>query len=304
MSTIDFKDCFWGAPNSNANFCEVDYAVSRYIAEFINSLTNVVYVIYGICGLRRLRRKVNNADSFRVLPYWGLIAVGICSFSFHVSMKYHTQMMDDLSMHFATTPVLHRVLTANSNHRHSVLIGIVLGFLLLFLVTFHMMTDELILHSISFVGAVTIIGIQTFRLVNSRTQPGSASRRQIWGIVKFGAAIFNLGYYFWLVDQWACGYLTKIRDTIGLPWVFILELHGWYVSEDIFLCLKLTGVNRWHICTGIGAYIFIAVVDQLVSGENLEDPKKSIAWPASWAATSIFAGQEPSEDGEVIKKQN
>ncbi|KAJ6020782.1 alkaline phytoceramidase [Penicillium herquei] len=190
-------------------------------------------------------------------------------------------------MHFATTPVLHRILTANSNRRESVMIGIVLGFLLLFLVTFHMMTDELVLHSMSFVGAVTIIGIHTFRLVNSRTQPGSASRRQIWGIVKFGAAIFNFGYYFWLVDQWACGYLTKIRGVIGLPWAFILELHGW-----------------WHICTGIGAYIFIAVVDQLVSGEDLEDPKNSFAWPASWAATSTFAGRQLSDDEGLSKKQN
>jgi dihydroceramidase len=90
-------------------------------------------------------------------------------------------------MHFATTPVLHRVLTANSNRRDSIVIGIVLGSILLFLVTFHVITDELVLHSVSFVGAVTLIGVHTIRLVNSRTLPGSATRQQIWGIVRFGA---------------------------------------------------------------------------------------------------------------------
>ncbi|KAJ5247616.1 alkaline phytoceramidase [Penicillium chermesinum] len=287
MNAIDSADSFWGPPTSKANFCETDYAVSKYIAEFVNSLTNVVYIIYGIYGLRRLRQKANkHGDPLRVLPYWGLIAVGLCSFAFHLSLKYHTQMMDDLSMHFATTPVLHRVLTANSNRRDSIVIAMLLGSMLLFLITFHVITDELVLHSVSFVGAVTAIGVHTIRLVNSRTLPDSAARRQIWGMVRFGAAIFNLGYWLWLVDQWACGFLTKAREAIGLPWAFALELHGW-----------------WHICTGIGAYIFIAVVDHLVSGEDIRDTQQSFAWPASWASTSIFAGWGSSIDKEVSEKQ-
>ncbi|EAW08501.1 ceramidase [Aspergillus clavatus NRRL 1] len=282
MNAVDSAEPFWGPPTSKANFCETDYAVSRYIAEFINSLTNVVYSKQRQRGIpERLRQKANkHGDSLRVLPYWGLMAVGLCSLAFHVSLKYHTQMMDDLSMHFATTPVLHRILTANSNRRDSVVMAIVLGSMLLFLVTYHVRTDELILHSVSFVGTVTVIGIHTMRLVNNRTLPGSASRRQIWGMVRFGAAIFNLGYWLWLIDRWACGFLRDAREAIGLPWAFVLELHGW-----------------WHICTGIGAYVFIAVVDHLVSGEDLRDIQQSFAWPAPWASRSIFAGRGPSVDG-------
>ncbi|KAB8264610.1 alkaline phytoceramidase [Aspergillus pseudonomiae] len=292
MNAIDSADSFWGSSTSRANFCEIDYAVSRYIAEFVNSLTNVVYskipeVIYGLYGLRQLRRKADtHGDSLRALPYWGLIAVGLCSFAFHLSLKYHTQMMDDLSMHFATTPVLHRVLTANSNRRDSIVVAIALASMLLFLVTFHVITDELVLHSVSFVGTVTVIGVHTIRLVNSRTLPGSAARRQIWGMVRFGATIFNLGYWLWLIDQWACGFLTKAREAIGLPWAFVLELHGW-----------------WHICTGIGAYIFIAVVDHLVASEDLSDIQQSFTWPASWASTSVFAGRGSSVDKDVSEKQ-
>lgn len=85
--------------------------MTRYIAEFINSLTNLVYsqnpfsiplrcsiqgltwylVFYAIYGLRKLRQKSND-DFFRALPYWGLMAVGICSAIFHISLQYHTQM--------------------------------------------------------------------------------------------------------------------------------------------------------------------------------------------------------------------
>jgi dihydroceramidase len=71
-----------------------------------------------------------------------------------------------------------------------------------------------------------------------------------------------------------CSYLRSIRGTVGLPWALLLELHGW-----------------WHICTGIGAYIFIAVIDHLVSGDDHRDIPGSLAWPAPWAAQSVFAGK-------------
>jgi dihydroceramidase len=46
-------------------------------------------------------------------------------------------------------------------------------------------------------------------------------------------------------------------------------------------------MDRWHIFTGIGAYTFIAVIDQLLSGEDHQDI--DFAWPVSWAPQSIFA---------------
>lgn len=93
-------------------------------------------------------------------------------------------------MQLTTTPVLHRVLTVNSSQRTSTAIAILLGVLLVSFATFHVITDELILHSASFVISVTVIGIRTMQLIKLRTEPGSAARRQIWGIVKFGAGRF------------------------------------------------------------------------------------------------------------------
>ncbi|KAL4798545.1 ceramidase [Aspergillus venezuelensis] len=137
MSGIDPVEPFWGSPTSKANFCETSYAISRYIAEFVNGLTSIIYVIYGIYGLLRLTPRRS-----RVLPYWSFIAVGICSFVLHVYLKHQTQMMDDLSMHLTTMPVLHRVLTANSDRQYSVIMGIVLGAILCLLVTIHVLTDD------------------------------------------------------------------------------------------------------------------------------------------------------------------
>ncbi|KAL3487391.1 alkaline ceramidase family protein [Aspergillus germanicus] len=243
MSLIGAVDPFWGAATAN----------SKYVAEFINTLTNLVYIIYAIHGLRNLYRKPE-VDTLRTLPYWGLMAVGLCSGAFHMSMKYHTQMMDDLAMHFATTPVLHRVLTVNSTRQTSIISAWILACALAALLTFHMVTDKLILHSVCFGVMVTVIGARTMQLVKQRTEPGSEARRRIWGV-------------------WACKALQNARSILGLPLGFVLELHGW-----------------WHIFTAIGAYLFIAIVDHLVEGEDHRE-LDHIAWPASWAARSVFAGR-------------
>ncbi|KAK4867133.1 hypothetical protein LT330_007874 [Penicillium expansum] len=259
-------DAFWGPPSSKANFCEQDYVVTRYVAEFINSLTNLCYIFYAIYGLRRLQQARSISFS-RALPYCGLMAVGLCSAIYHISLQYHTQMLDDLSMLFTTTPLLHRVLTVNANRKDS------------------FVADELIVHASFFVSSITIIGIRTIQLLKQRTAENSTARRQFWGMIVFGAGIFHLGYIVWLIDSWACEWLTSVRAAIGLPWAWLLELHGW-----------------WHLFTGIGAYTFIAVIDQLVSGGDHQDIDANFAWPATWASQSIFAGVASTMIGADGKK--
>jgi dihydroceramidase len=134
------------------------------------------------------------------------MAVGICSGIFHTSLHYHTQMsqasiqlhfgdrklltlglVDDLSMLFTTTPVLHRVLTVNSDRRNSSLTAIILASALAIVVAYHMATDELLLHSVTFVASIFIIGVRTIQLINTRVPGNSVTRTQIWGMVRFGA---------------------------------------------------------------------------------------------------------------------
>lgn len=165
------------------------------------------------------------------------------------SLLKNAKTVDDVSMLLTTTPVLHRVMTVNTSRRTSTILAILLSAALLGLVVVHVLTDELILHSVTFVVSVTIIGVRTMQLIATRTPKDSLARRQIWGMVRFGAgkseaptypshvfrtltakAIFELGFLVWLVDGWVCGWLRSSRAAIGLPWAFLLELHGWCVA--------------------------------------------------------------------------
>jgi dihydroceramidase len=37
-----------------------------------------------------------------------------------------------------------------------------------------------------------------------------------------------LGYFLWQIDGIYCTELTALRRSVGMPWGFLLELHGWW----------------------------------------------------------------------------
>ncbi|KAF4580810.1 hypothetical protein GQ602_006947 [Ophiocordyceps camponoti-floridani] len=262
---------FWSAPTSYLNFCEEDYALTRYIAEFINTLSSLSYVAYGIYGLSSNGKRPQSAS--RVASYCGLMGVGICSAGYHMTLKYHTQMLDELSMHLLATPILYRLLTLGAGPYYTKVVGVTLLVLFIIVMTTHMLMDEFLLHATTFGLAVYLIASRIWQIIPQRV-PDSQIRKKLQTLTKFGCVNFLGGYFLWLVDEWACGLLTKMRHSVGMPVAFFLELHGW-----------------WHILTAIGGYIAVAIVDVLTStsGEVVEDPIPSFAWPIP-QALQILSG--------------
>ena len=76
--------------------CEENYARSPYIAEFINTITNLPVILAGFYGAYAtvaggVRRRY-------ALLYLGLSLIGIGSFGFHASLRWEWQLMDELPM--------------------------------------------------------------------------------------------------------------------------------------------------------------------------------------------------------------
>ncbi|KAJ5157605.1 uncharacterized protein N7482_008705 [Penicillium canariense] len=258
---------FWGPSTSYLNFCEEDYVVTRFVAEFINTFSSLIFIIYGIYGLNQLRNK--QQTGYRSVSYLGLIGVGVCSAGYHMTLKYHTQMSDELSMHLLTTPLLYRILTFQASPERTRLVGIVLSILFTIVMVVHMAMDEFVLHAVSFGLAVYMIATRTSKIIFQQvTDP--TLRKKLRNISFFGIFCFGLGYSAWLIDEWACGFLINTRHAVGLPLAFLTELHGW-----------------WHILTAIGGYVAVALVDLVTTGELHEDPTEHLAWPLPLAARFI-----------------
>ncbi|GIK05190.1 hypothetical protein Aspvir_009293 [Aspergillus viridinutans] len=229
-------------------------------------------VIYGVYGLVKLYQK-RHATLSRSVPYFGLMGVGACSAGYHMTLKYHTQMSDELSMHLLVTPLLYRIFTFQTSLQHTRLIGILFLTEFTVVMVVHMVMNEFLLHAVTFGLGVLLIATQTIKLVSQRV-PHPFTRKKLRNIGLFGVCSFVFGYMVWLIDEWACNPLIRIRHSVGLPLAFVFELHGW-----------------WHVFTAIGGYIAVEVVDMITSGEVHEDPTDQFAWPI--ADVARFIGGAP-----------
>jgi len=75
-------------------------------------------------------------------------------------------------------------------------------------------------------------------------------RTEVRALTPYCPVCFLFGYFLWQLDFIFCPQLTSWKRSVGMPWSFVFELHGW-----------------WHIFTAVGAYLFMAMVDSLTRKE-------------------------------------
>ncbi|KXX80445.1 Alkaline ceramidase 3 [Madurella mycetomatis] len=97
-----------------SSFCEEDYAVTIYIAEFINALSSLAY------GITRKH------DSLSV----ALFLIGIASTAYHATLRQGPQFSDDLSMLLPASCLLQRLYAHGQTRAVVSLVAGVVAFLI------------------------------------------------------------------------------------------------------------------------------------------------------------------------------
>ncbi|KAK6437586.1 alkaline ceramidase ydc1 [Oleoguttula sp. CCFEE 5521] len=247
-----------GPPTAPINFCEEDFAISPYIGEVVNTLTNIAYIVYATKGLRRLPR---NAHFAARSLYYGLALVGTCSALFHGLLKHYAQLADDTSMIIATSCVLHRATVYGRSDVFTRTFSTLLLTSVVAETIYHVLYDaNNKFHEISFLVLLLLVIWRTRKLITSRV-PQSADRRLLTSVTIFGTSVFGVAYTLWQLDQIYCSQLTSWKRSIGMPWSFLLEFHGW-----------------WHILTAIAAYVFMVMVGDLTSEGDVEFHGSVYSW--------------------------
>lgn len=78
------------------------------------------------------------------------------------------------------------------------------------------------------------------------------------------AAMFVLGSIAFNIDRNYCASLRAMRDVVGTPWGFVLEMHGW-----------------WHITSGLSVYYFIVLIEYLCLYFVTRGSKVTLEWKSS-----------------------
>lgn len=79
------RDGIWGEQTSTLNWCEEDYNITPYCAEFVNTATNLVFMYLGYRGVRNC--VTYGHSPVLIVAFIGYIIVGQGSMAFHTTLK-------------------------------------------------------------------------------------------------------------------------------------------------------------------------------------------------------------------------
>jgi hypothetical protein len=90
----DIGKGYWGSATSTLDWCEENYTVSIYIAEFFNTISNLNYIILAFLGIWSCYRvKAEKRDYLTFLA--GLLNIGLGSGLFHMTLLYPLQLSEN-----------------------------------------------------------------------------------------------------------------------------------------------------------------------------------------------------------------
>ncbi|WWD18366.1 hypothetical protein CI109_102816 [Kwoniella shandongensis] len=227
---------FWGEHTSTIDWCELNYVHTPYIAETINTLTNLPSILLGLYGAYTTFS--NGLPGRYSLCYLGLTLIGIGSFGFHASLRWEWQLMDELPMIYVVSLAAYFVLDTQPGWepRFGVWGPLIMLAWDVFVTVSYVYLPNPVYHQVAFGIIIISTTIRTAYLIYHfpRSSPlrGMMGRTMGWGV-----ATFIVGFAIWNVDNIFCIQLRKIREIVGF-WGFLVEGHAY-----------------WHLMTCYGSYL-------------------------------------------------
>lgn len=186
---------------------------------------------------------------------FSLLVLGISSFLFHASMRSTLEFADELSMIGLCWSFLQGTMTARQSPAKARYITIFCSISLTAFCFFYVWSAKIIYHVFAFTGMMIVVAIRGQYLLHLAEPRFPEAKRRDWSYRTWKAiALCLFGYLLWWIDLEYCLELRNLRQKVGgMPWVFLLEFHGW-----------------WHIFTAVGAAQVMDVVREMREELKLE----------------------------------
>ncbi|KAF8601250.1 alkaline phytoceramidase [Ceratobasidium sp. AG-I] len=243
----------WGNHTATIDWCEDNYTHSHYVAEWYNTISNIPFIALGLFGAYSCLRVYPNQRPIPhgaryALAHLGITCIGIGSFIFHSTLKWHAQvLLDELPMIFVVSLVLYLVCADSERWQGSDRWKLKFGLagVPTLVSALYLYYPNPVLHQVCF----AIIDLTaTYRTVLLfRTAPKSipaADLKAAKHYIVSGSLLFILAFAIWNVDNIFCDAWTALRarfwaeDTLSGVGVLVGALtqgHAW-----------------WHLLTGLG----------------------------------------------------
>ncbi|CAE8718675.1 unnamed protein product, partial [Polarella glacialis] len=105
------------------DWCEGNYLVTHYVAEFFNSTTSFFIVLAGLLPLVLHRHLWQHLELRFLLAFGSIAVVGLGSVAFHGTLLFHHQMLDEVPMLWTVVILLYVLLEQHQpKPRHGLLL--------------------------------------------------------------------------------------------------------------------------------------------------------------------------------------
>ncbi|CCD24223.1 ceramidase NDAI_0C05640 [Naumovozyma dairenensis CBS 421] len=250
---------YWGNVTSTIDWCEENYVVSYYVAEWSNTISNIVYLMTTFYSTYCTYRNSLEFRFYLIGAGYGIVGVG--SWLFHMTLQYRFQLLDELPMNYAMSiPVWSLVSEAideirsikdrkekkEQSHKDEILTGSLI-FLTISIVTWiYLKSKDTDVHEVLFGVLVVLVAISSGLLTHNHTIDYDM-KKNLYSAMALGVVFFLSGFTAWKLDIHYCNFWIYLRrNVLALPLGMFLELHGW-----------------WHALTGVGIYYYLVYLQYL-----------------------------------------
>lgn len=209
----------WGNPTSTIDWCESNYEVSYYIAEFWNTVSNFIIVLLSLTGYI-YAKKDNLETRFLVINLFSLL-VGIGSALFHGTLLYHTQLMDEIPLLYGTACFIYIMKEVSSppNTSNKPCI-ITLTITCAVVTTLYILINNPLIFQLSFTAMAIICLYYSFQIVRKY------KHSQL--LFRIGLVLFIIAAILWVTDRVFCNDFKSMRMRVGYPLKPLIQGHAWW----------------------------------------------------------------------------
>ncbi|KAG0253246.1 Alkaline ceramidase 3 [Mortierella polycephala] len=302
---------YWGPATSSIDWCEDNYVVSYYIAEFFNAFSSFAMIILGEAACYSISRlqstmerrilqdkristptasttsagsmssSMSPPNLFRFkLAFRTITVVGIGSFLFHATLLHHMQMLDELPMLYSVL-VLFFCLVESRYGRQPIWfprllagVGVV--------VTALVVLTEGNTQFYSFHLTFGPLEVATLFLVFRVYQARKAQYPDVKRVFEAGIGLYAFAVAVWSVDLNFCE--RSLVSLVYSPPPHHHEQghgHGGSATSDPWIVKDLILHAWWHIFVSMGLYLLSTVImldGLIVQGWNPKIEMKAGGW--------------------------
>ncbi|KAK0545918.1 alkaline ceramidase ydc1 [Tilletia horrida] len=236
---------YWGEVTATLVWCEEKYQWSKYLAEPVNSISNIMFLALATFGVH-WTIKARLPIAF-VGCFLGIGLIGMGSFLFHATLLWSMQACDELPMIYTTCIFSWAVFQAGQPRQFRLILPfLIFAFIGGYTALYFLNKENTLLHQLTYAALQISSTLRVYNLLSSSptsalSQKGGSQalvRAQISKLYWTSVACFVAGFTAWNIDNIWCQTLRHTRRTVlGPVFGVLLEGHAW-----------------WHLLTGYGAY--------------------------------------------------